>query len=478
MEYQSLKKLKRMDLLEMLIAQVEENERLLEKMEQLHFQLERQKTLSPREAGASGSSASAQNSAASAQGRAMSRSQGFAGSAGYSGSAGMGSAGSMLGGPAASAPSMGSASSAGSMASAGSAAAMALRSSAGSSASVGLTGSAGSLHSASGMKAQQSFAAGKQGSLSSAAPYAAESPHQAASYASVAQTDPYAPAPQADPYDPTSQASSYAQTPPNASPSRLDPYAPTAHADSYTPAAQNASSVKGHQTSQPAPYRSAVPSDRFNSRSPYYTPAAKTTPPNPQQETLSQHSCKRENTDPYEPFAPANPKAAAAASPTDQYTLDDQLDPYVAEHEPFVPSRATQPDRPREELNHPDFPSEEHYGRQPLSFGEKDALGVLPSFLQEMPREDQEDFSCSRVQPGREAQNACSASPYYKQNVVPLNPSKAGARTVNFAPASAAISFAADAGTPAAARQSQVRPLSFASEPGNAVTDKVNRSHA
>lgn len=452
MEYQSLKKLKRMDLLEMLIAQVEENERLLEKMEQLHFQLERQKTLSPREAGASGSSASAQNSAASAQGRAMSRSQGFAGSAGYSGSAGMGSAGS--------------------------AAAMASRSSAVSSTSTCLTGSAGSLRSTSGMKDHHGFAAGNQDSLSSAAPYAVESPHQAASYASVAQTDPYAPAPQADPYDPTSQASSYAQTPPNASPSRLDPYAPTAHADSYAPAAQNASSVKGHQTSQPAPYRSAVPSDRFNSRSPYYTPAAKTTPPNPQQETLSQHSCKRENTDPYAPFAPANPKAAAAASPTDQYTLDDQLDPYVAEHEPFVPSRATQPDRPREELNHPDFPREEHYGRQPLSFGEKDAPGVLPSFLQEMPREDQEDFSCSRVQPGREAQNACSASPYYKQNVVPLNPSQAGARTVNFAPASAAVSFAADAGTPAAARQSQVRPLSFASEPGNAVTDKVNRSHA
>lgn len=451
MEYQSLKKLKRMDLLEMLIAQVEENERLLEKMEQLHFQLERQKTLSPREAGASGSSASAQNSAASAQGRAMSRSQGFAGSAGYSGSAGMGSAGtagSMLGGSAASAPSRGSVS------------------------------SAGSLRSASGMKAQQSFAAGNQDSLSSAAPYAAESPHQAASYASVAQTDPYAPAPHADPYDPTSQASSYAQTPPNASPSRLDPYAPTAHADSYAPAAQNATAVKGSQTSQPAPYRSAVLSDRFASRSPYYTPAAKTTQPNPQQETLSQHSCKRENTDPYAPFAPANPKAATAASPTDQYTLDDQLAPYVAEHEPFVPSRATQPDRPREELNHPDFPREELYGRQPLSFGEKDAPGVLPSFLQEMPREDQEDFSRSCVQPGREAQNACSASPYYKQNVVPLNPSQAGARTVNFAPASAAASFAAGAGTPAAARQSQVHPLSFASEPGNAAADKVNRSHA
>ena len=477
MEYQSLKKLKRMDLLEMLIAQVEENERLLEKMEQLHFQLERQKTLSPREAGASGSAASTQVSS-----RAMGRSQGFAGSAGYAGSAGLmgsaGSAGSMPGGSAASAPSPGSVSYVGSMTSAGSARAMASKSSAGSSASVGLTGSAGSLRSASGMKEHHGFAAGNQDSLSSAAPYAAESPYQAASYASVAQTDPYAPAPQADPYDPTSQASSYAQTPPNASPSRLDPYAPTAHADSYAPAAQNASSVKGHQTSQPAPYRSAVPSDRFNSRSPYYTPAAKTTPPNPQQETLSQHSCKRENTDPYAPFAPANPKAAAAASPTDQYTLDDQLDPYVAEHEPFVPSRATQPDRPREELNHPDFPREEHYGRQPLSFGEKDAPGVLPSFLQEMPREDQEDFSCSPVQPGREAQNACSASPYYKQNVVPLNPSQAGARTVNFAPASAAVSFAADAGTPAAVRQSQVRPLSFASEPGNAVTDKVNRSHA
>lgn len=45
MAYQSLKKLKRMDLLEMLIAQVEENERLLEKIEQLQFQLERVRTV-------------------------------------------------------------------------------------------------------------------------------------------------------------------------------------------------------------------------------------------------------------------------------------------------------------------------------------------------------------------------------------------------------------------------------------------------
>lgn len=43
MAYQSLKKLKRLDLLEMLIAQVEENERLLEKIDQLNFQLERAK---------------------------------------------------------------------------------------------------------------------------------------------------------------------------------------------------------------------------------------------------------------------------------------------------------------------------------------------------------------------------------------------------------------------------------------------------
>lgn len=41
MAYQSLKKLRRVDLLEMLIAQVEENERLLERVDQLQFQLEK-----------------------------------------------------------------------------------------------------------------------------------------------------------------------------------------------------------------------------------------------------------------------------------------------------------------------------------------------------------------------------------------------------------------------------------------------------
>lgn len=419
MEYQSLKKLKRMDLLEMLIAQVEENERLLEKMEQLHFQLERQKTLSPREAGASGSAASAQNSAASAQGRAMSRSQGFAGSAGYSGSAGMGSAGS--------------------------AAAMASRSSAVSSTSTCLTGSAGTLRSTSGMKDHHGFVAGNQASLSSAAPHAAGSPHQAASYASVAQSDPYAPA---------SQVNSYAQKPSNASASRLDPYAASSQADPYAPAAQNASAVKGSQTSQPAPYRSATQTDPYASESPYY---------------------------------------ASATQPA----------PYAAERES---GHMGQPDRPREELNYPDFPREEHYGRQPLSFGEKDGSGVLPSFLQEMPREDQEDFSRSRVQPGREAQAARPDAPLHQQNVVPLKPSQVGTRTENFAPASSAASVAAGAGKPAVRqilsgeyvssgasagtsaatpfnayvgeRQGRVRPLPFAAEPGNAVTDKVNRSHA
>lgn len=400
MEYQSLKKLKRMDILEMLFAQVEENERLLEKMDQLHFQLERQKTLSPREAGTSGL-------AASAQGRAMSRSQGFADSAGYSGSAGMGSAGSMLGGPATSAPTMGSASSAGSMASAGSAAAMASRSSAGSSASVGLTGSAGSLRSASGMMAQKGFAAGKQGSLSSAAPYAAGSSYQSALYASAAQSDPYAPASQVNPYAQASQMDPYAQTPSNASASRLDPYAPAPHAD---------------------PYAAVSQSDPYASESPYYV----------------------------------------AAQPA----------PYAEVREAYALGHMSQPDHTREELNLPDRLREELYGRQPLSFGEKDGPGVLPSFLQDMPREDREDFSRSRVQLGREAQAARSAAPYYKQNVVPLKPSQAGARTVNFAPASAAASFAAGAGTPAAARQSQVRPLPFAAESGYAATGEVRRSNA
>ena len=81
-----------------------------------------------------------------------------------------------------------------------------------------------------------------------------------------------------------------------------------------------------------------------------------------------------------------------------------------------------------------------------------------------------------------------------------------GTRTENFAPASSAASVAAGAGTPAARqvlsgeyvssgasaetlaatpfnayvgeRQGRVRPLPFAAEPGNAVTDQVNRSHA
>lgn len=429
MEYQSLKKLKRMDILEMLIAQVEENERLLEKMDQLHFQLERQKTLSPREAGTSGSTAFAQNSVASAQGRAMGRSQGFASSAGYAGSAGMGSTGSMLGGSAAlsaSAPPVSSTGSAASM------------SSMSSTASARPLGSAGSLRSASGMKAQQSFAAGKQGSLSSAAPYAAGSSYQSASYASTAQSDPYAPA---------SQANSYAQTSSYAPAAQSDPYAPAAHADPYAQTPSNASASRLDPyapASQPAPYRSAAQADPYAQTSQAAPYAA-----------VSQ-------TDPY---ASDSPYYASAAQPA----------PYATERES---GRMSQPDLPREGLNHPDLLREELYGRQPLSFGEKDGPGVLPSFLQEMPREDQEDFSCSRVQLGREAQAARSAAPYYKQNVVPLNPSLAGARTVNFAPASAAASFAAGAGTPAAARQSQVRPLPFAAEAGNAAADKVNRSHA
>ena len=410
MEYQSLKKLKRMDLLEMLIAQVEENERLLEKMEQLHFQLERQKTLSPREAGTSGSAASAQGSA-----RAMGRSQGFAGSAGSASSmVSAGSVGSMLGGSAASAPSPGSVSYVGSMASAGSARAMASKSSAGSSAAVGLTGSAGSLHSTSGMKTQQGFTAGNQGSLSSAAPYAAGSSYQSASYASAAQSDPYAPA---------SQANSYAQVPSNAS------------------------------ASQAAPYAAVSQTDPYASESPYYV----------------------------------------ATQPA----------PYAAERES---GRMGQPDRPREELYHPDLLREENYARQPLTFGEKEGAGMLPSFLQEMPREDREDYSRSRVQLSREAQAARPDEPLHQQNVVPLKPSQVGTRTENFAPASSAASVAAGAGTPAARqvlsgeyvssgasaetlaatpfnayvgeRQGRVRPLPFAAEPGNAVTDKVNRSHA
>lgn len=361
MEYQSLKKLKRMDILEMLIAQVEENERLLEKMDQLHFQLERQKTLSPREAGASGSAASAPGSAASAQGRAMSRSQGFVGSAGYS-------------------------------------------------------GSAGSLRSASGMKAQQSFAAGKQGSLSSAAPYAAGSSYQSASYAAAAQSDPYAPA---------SQVNSYAQTPSYARASQADPYAPASQSASYKSAAQAEPYV---QTSQAAPYAAVSQTDPYASESPYYV----------------------------------------AAQPA----------PYAEVREAYALGHMSQPDHTREELNLPDRLREELYGRQPLSFGEKDGPGVLPSFLQDMPREDREDFSRSRVQLGREAQAARSAAPYYKQNVVPLKPSQAGARTVNFAPASAAASFAAGVGTPAAAQQSQVRPLTFAAESGYAATGEVRRSNA
>lgn len=384
MEYQSLKKLKRMDLLEMLIAQVEENERLLEKMEQLHFQLERQKTLSPREAGTSGSAASVQGSA-----RAMGRSQGFAGSAGYAGSAGL-------------------------MGSAGSAAAMASRSSAVSSTSTCLTGSAGSLRSTSGMKAHHGIAAGNQGTLSSVAQYAAESSYQAASYASAAQSDPYAPA---------SQANSYAQVPSNAS------------------------------ASQAAPYAAVSQTDPYASESPYYV----------------------------------------ATQPA----------PYAAERES---GRMVQPDRPREELYHPDLLREENYARQPLTFSEKEGAGMLPSFLQEMPREDREDFSCSRVQLSREAQAARPDAPRHQQNVVPLKPSQVGTRTENFAPASSAASVAAGAGTPAARqvlsgeyvssgasaetlaatpfnayvgeRQGRVRPLPFAAEPGNAVTDKVNRSHA
>lgn len=387
MEYQSLKKLKRMDLLEMLIAQVEENERLLEKMEQLHFQLERQKTLSPREAGASGSAASTQVSS-----RAMGRSQGFAGSAGYAGSAGL-------------------------MGSAGSAAAMASRSSAVSSTSTCLTGSAGSLRSTSGMKAHHGIAAGNQGTLSSVAQYAAESSYQAASYASAAQSDPYAPASQSASYKSAAQAEPYAQT------------------------------------SQAAPYAAVSQTDPYASESPCYV----------------------------------------AAQPA----------PYAAERES---GRMGQPDRPREELYHPDLLREENYARQPLTFGEKEGAGMLPSFLQEMPREDREDYSRSRVQLSREAQAARPDEPLHQQNVVPLKPSQVGTRTENFAPASSAASVAAGAGTPAARqvlsgeyvssgasaetlaatpfnayvgeRQGRVRPLPFAAEPGNAVTDKVNRSHA
>ena len=387
MEYQSLKKLKRMDLLEMLIAQVEENERLLEKMEQLHFQLERQKTLSPRETGASGSAASTQVSS-----RAMGRSQGFAGSAGYAGSAGL-------------------------MGSAGSAAAMASRSSAVSSTSTCLTGSAGSLRSTSGMKAHHGMAAGNQGTLSSVAQYAAESSYQAASYASAAQSDPYAPASQSASYKSAAQAEPYAQT------------------------------------SQAAPYAAVSQTDPYASESPCYV----------------------------------------AAQPA----------PYAAERES---GRMGQPDRPREELYHPDLLREENYARQPLTFGEKEGAGMLPSFLQEMPREDREDYSRSRVQLSREAQAARPDEPLHQQNVVPLKPSQVGTRTENFAPASSAASVAAGAGTPAARqvlsgeyvssgasadtlaatpfnayvgeRQGRVRPLPFAAEPGNAVTDKVNRSHA
>ncbi len=389
MEYQSLKKLKRMDLLEMLIAQVEENERLLEKMEQLHFQLERQKTLSPREAGASGSAASAQVSS-----RAMGRSQGFAGSAGYAGSAGL-------------------------MGSAGSAAAMASRSSAVSSTSTCLTGSAGSLRSTSGMKAHHGMAAGNQGTLSSVAQYAAESSYQAASYASAAQSDPYAPASQSASYKSAAQAEPYAQT------------------------------------SQAAPYAAVSQTDPYASESPCYV----------------------------------------AAQPA----------PYAAERES---GRMGQPDRPREELYHPDLLREENYARQPLTFGEKEGAGMLPSFLQEMPREDREDYSRSRVQLSREAQAARPDEPLHQQNVVPLKPSQVGTRTENFAPASSAASVAAGAGTPAARqvlsgeyvssgasadtlaatpfnayvgeRQGRVRPLPLATESGYTVlaADKVNRSHA
>lgn len=389
MEYQSLKKLKRMDLLEMLIAQVEENERLLEKMEQLHFQLERQKTLSPREVGACGSAASTQVSS-----RAMGRSQGFAGSAGYAGSAGL-------------------------MGSAGSAAAMASRSSAVSSTSTCLTGSAGSLRSTSGMKAHHGMAAGNQGTLSSVAQYAAESSYQAASYASAAQSDPYAPASQSASYKSAAQAEPYAQT------------------------------------SQAAPYAAVSQTDPYASESPCYV----------------------------------------AAQPA----------PYAAERES---GRMGQPDRPREELYHPDLLREENYARQPLTFGEKEGAGMLPSFLQEMPREDREDYSRSRVQLSREAQAARPDEPLHQQNVVPLKPSQVGTRTENFAPASSAASVAAGAGTPAARqvlsgeyvssgasadtlaatpfnayvgeRQGRVRPLPLATESGYTVlaADKVNRSHA
>ena len=389
MEYQSLKKLKRMDILEMLIAQVEENERLLEKMDQLHFQLERQKTLSPREAGASGSAASTQVSS-----RAMGRSQGFAGSAGYAGSAGL-------------------------MGSAGSAAAMASRSSAVSSTSTCLTGSAGSLRSTSGMKAHHGMAAGNQGTLSSVAQYAAESSYQAASYASAAQSDPYAPASQSASYKSAAQAEPYAQT------------------------------------SQAAPYAAVSQTDPYASESPCYV----------------------------------------AAQPA----------PYAAERES---GRMGQPDRPREELYHPDLLREENYARQPLTFGEKEGAGMLPSFLQEMPREDREDYSRSRVQLSREAQAARPDEPLHQQNVVPLKPSQVGTRTENFAPASSAASVAAGAGTPAARqvlsgeyvssgasadtlaatpfnayvgeRQGRVRPLPLATESGYTVlaADKVNRSHA
>lgn len=433
MEYQSLKKLKRMDLLEMLIAQVEENERLLEKMEQLHFQLERQKTLSPREAGASGSAASTQVSS-----RAMGRSQGFAGSAGYAGSAGL-------------------------MGSAGSAAAMASRSSAVSSTSTCLTGSAGSLRSTSGMKAHHGIAAGNQGTLSS-----------------VAQSDPYAPASQADP---------------------------------YAPAAENASAVKGPQTSQPAPYRSAAqtapyaPASQVNSyaQTPSYASAAQSDPYAPASQSASYKSAAQA-----EPYAQTSQAAPyAAVSQTDPYASESpcyvaaQSAPYAAERES---GRMGQPDRPREELYHPDLLREENYARQPLTFGEKEGAGMLPSFLQEMPREDREDYSRSRVQLSREAQAARPDEPLHQQNVVPLKPSQVGTRTENFAPASSAASVVAGAGTPAARqvlsgeyvssgasaetlaatpfnayvgeRQGRVRPLPFAAEPGNAVTDKVNRSHA
>lgn len=475
MEYQSLKKLKRMDLLEMLIAQVEENERLLEKMEQLHFQLERQKTLSPRETGASGSAASTQVSS-----RAMGRSQGFAGSAGYAGSAGLmgsaGSAGSMPGGSAASAPSPGSVSYVGSMtsagsaramaskSSAGSAGAMASKSSAGSSTSTCLTGSAGSLRSDSRMKISRGFAAGSQASLSSAAPHTAGSPYQSASYASAAQSDPYAPE---SPYYASSakitEAAPQQKTLSQKSfrPEKMDPYAPFASpekaqdfsSDGRSFAASDASSA---QASQTASNRSAAQSDPYASESPYYV----------------------------------------AAQPA----------PYAEVREAYALGHMSQPDRTREELNHPDRLREELYGRQPLSFGEKDGSGVLPSFLREMPWDEQEDFSRSRVQLSREAQDARPDAPLHQQNVVPLKPSQVGTRTENFASASSAASVAAGAGTPAARqvlsgeyvssgasadtlaatpfnayvgeRQGRVRPLPFAADPGNAAADKVNRSHA